>query len=141
MPSPFVRSIPELTATVFDLPATLRLTEKTIKEAGLESRITLRAGDFNRDGLGGPYDVVLMSDILHYQTFDTNRALVKKVHDHLLPGWSTDHQRPVSGRNGNGSRMDHGIRGAHSREYATRGLLQNSGGDAVDDGRGIRFGQ
>lgn len=77
---------PELMATVFDLPATLRLTEKTVKEAGLESRIALQAGDFNRDGLGGPYDVVLMSDILHYQTFDTNQALVKKAYDHLAPG-------------------------------------------------------
>ena len=81
----FSQVYPELTATVFDLPATLRLTEKTIKDAGLESRIALRAGDFNKDGLGGPYDVVLMSDILHYQTFDTNQALVKKVYDHLAP--------------------------------------------------------
>ena len=81
----FCQVYPELTATVFDLPATLPLTEKTIKDAGLESRITLRAGDFNRDELGGPYQVVLMSDILHYQTFDTNQALVKKVHDHLSP--------------------------------------------------------
>ena len=82
----FCQVYPELIATVFDLPATLRLTEKNIKDAGLESRITLRAGDFNRDGLGGHYDVVLMSDVLHYQTFDTNKALVKKVYDHLLPG-------------------------------------------------------
>ncbi|MDF2459414.1 MAG: putative O-methyltransferase, family 2 [Nitrospira sp.] len=81
----FCQVYPGLTATVFDLPATLRLTEKTIKEAGVESRITLRAGDFNRDGLGGPYDVVLMSDILHYQTFDANQALVQKVYEHLLP--------------------------------------------------------
>lgn len=82
----FCQVYPELTATVFDLPATLRLTEKTIKDAGLESRIALRAGDFNKEGLGGPYDVVLMSDILHYQTFETNQALVKKVYDHLAPG-------------------------------------------------------
>ena len=82
----FCQVYPELTAAVFDLPATLRLTEKTIKDAGLESRIALRAGDFNKDGLGGPYDVVLMSDILHYQTFETNQALVKKVYDHLAPG-------------------------------------------------------
>ena len=79
----FCRVYPDLTATVFDLPATLRLTEKIIKEAGLESRIALRAGDFNKDGLGGPYDVVLMSDILHYQNFAMNQGLVKKVYDHL----------------------------------------------------------
>jgi len=82
----FCRVYPQLIATVFDLPATLRLTEKTVKEAGLESRITLVPGNFNTDGLGGPYDVVLMSDILHYQTFETNSALVKKVFDHLTPG-------------------------------------------------------
>lgn len=81
----FCAVYPELTATVFDLPATLQLTEKTIKEAGMESRIALRPGNFNEDGLGGPYDLVLMSDILHYQTFETNEALVKKVFDHLVP--------------------------------------------------------
>jgi SAM-dependent methyltransferase len=82
----FCQVYPELTATVFDLPATLHLTEKTVKEAGLESRIALLAGDFNKEGLGGPYDIVLMSDILHYQTVETNQALVKKVYDHLTPG-------------------------------------------------------
>jgi predicted O-methyltransferase YrrM len=82
----FCQTYPELTATVFDLPATLQLTERTVKEAGLESRITLRPGDFNKDGLGGPYDVILMSDILHYQDLSTNALLVKRVWDHLAPG-------------------------------------------------------
>ena len=82
----FCRVYLGLTATVFDLPATLRLTERTVKEAGLESRIALRPGDFNRDSLGGPYDVVLMSDILHYQDSATNTALVKKVYSHVAPG-------------------------------------------------------
>src|SRR5215217_7396450 len=82
----FCRVYPELTATIFDLPATLRLTEKTVKEAGLDSRIVLLPGNFNADALGGPYDVALMSDILHYQTFQTNATLVKKVFNHLAPG-------------------------------------------------------
>lgn len=81
----FCQVYPELTATIFDLPATLKLTEKTVKEAGLESRITLLAGNFNTDPLGGPYDVVLMSDILHYQTYEINSALVGKVFAHLGP--------------------------------------------------------
>jgi hypothetical protein len=82
----FCQVYPELTATVFDLPPTLPLTETTVKDAGLESRISLRAGDFNLDDLGGPYDVVLMSDMLHYQTFETNQALVSKVFSHLVQG-------------------------------------------------------
>ena len=82
----FCQVYSDLRATVFDLPATLKLTEKTVKEAGLESRITLHPGDFNRDQLGGPYDVVLMSDILHYQTYEMNQNLVKKVFTSLAPG-------------------------------------------------------
>ena len=82
----FCHVYPELVATVFDLPATLRLTEKTVKEAGLESRIRLLSGDFNSDPLGGRYDLVLMSDILHYQTFQMNRQVVGKVFASLASG-------------------------------------------------------
>jgi precorrin-6B methylase 2 len=82
----FCQTYPGLSATVFDLPATLQLTERTVKEAGLESRIALLPGDFNKDGLGGPYDIALMSDILHYQDFSTNASLVKRVWAHLAPG-------------------------------------------------------
>lgn len=82
----FCTVYPNLRATVFDLPQTLRVTERTVKQAGLEDRVTLRAGDFNRDSLGGSYDVILMSDILHYQDFETNAALVRKVFAHLSTG-------------------------------------------------------
>jgi SAM-dependent methyltransferase len=82
----FCQVYSELRATVFDLPATLKLTEKTVKDVGLESRIALHPGDFNRDPLGGPYDIVLMSDILHYQTFQMNQDLVKKAFESLAPG-------------------------------------------------------
>jgi precorrin-6B methylase 2 len=82
----FCTVYPNLKATVFDLPQTLRVTERTVKQAGLEDRIALKAGDFNKDSLSGPYDIVLMSDILHYQDSATNAALVKKVLAHLTSG-------------------------------------------------------
>jgi predicted O-methyltransferase YrrM len=82
----FCQVYPELTATVFDLPATLPLAERMVKEAGLESRISLMAGNFNHDRLGGPYDVILMSDVLHYQNFEANAGLVRKTFAHLVPG-------------------------------------------------------
>ena len=81
----FCTVYPDLKATVFDLPQTLRVTERTVKQAGLEDRITLKPGNFNKDSLGGPYDVVLMSDILHYQDDQMNAAVVKKVHAHVNP--------------------------------------------------------
>lgn len=82
----FCAVYPDLNATVFDLPQTLRLTESTVKQAGLEDRIALRPGNFNKDPLGGSYDFVLMSDVLHYQDDQMNAAVVKKVHGHVKPG-------------------------------------------------------
>ena len=82
----FCTVYPRLKATVFDLPQTLKTAERAIKEAGLDSRITLLPGDFNADPLGGPYDIVLMSEILHYQGPDANAALVKKTFTHLTKG-------------------------------------------------------
>lgn len=79
----FCRVYPELRVTVFDLPETLKTAERMVKEAGLESRIDFIAGDFNHDVLGGPYDGVLMADVLHYQSAEANAALVKKTFTHL----------------------------------------------------------
>lgn len=82
----FCQTYPDLTATVFDLPETLRMTERVVNEVGMKHRIRLQPGDFNRDPLGGPYELILMSDILHYQDFEMNAALVAKTCEHLSPG-------------------------------------------------------
>ena len=82
----FCQVYPTLKATVFDLPDTLKIAGRRVKEAGLESRIDLIAGDFNRDAWGGPYDAVLMSDILHYQGREANTDLVKQAFLHVKPG-------------------------------------------------------
>ncbi len=79
----FCREYPHLNATVFDLPSTLQVTERSIKEAGLEDRIALMPGNFNTDSLGGLYDLVFLSDVLHYQNSQTNAGLVNKVFAHL----------------------------------------------------------
>jgi len=76
----FCREYSELTATVFDLPATLKVTKKCVDDAGLTDRIQLQPGNFHEDTFQGSYDVALMSDILHYQDGKTNAALVEKVY-------------------------------------------------------------
>ncbi len=82
----FCQEYPEMTATVFDLPATLKVTKQSIEEAGLTSRIHLQPGNFHKDAFEGSYDVALMSDILHYQDGKTNAALVEKVYGSLKAG-------------------------------------------------------
>ena len=82
----FCHAYPRLRATVFDLPQTLQITQRMVKDAGLEDRIAFVPGDFNRDPLGGPYDVILMSDILHYQDDGANARVVKACFAHLNVG-------------------------------------------------------
>jgi len=82
----FCREYPELTATVFDLPATLQVTKGCVDEAGLTERIQLQAGNFHEDTFQDSYDIALMSDILHYQDGKTNAALVQKVFGCLKDG-------------------------------------------------------
>jgi predicted O-methyltransferase YrrM len=82
----FCTVYPKMRAVMFDLPQTLKVAERAIKEARLESRISLLPGNFNADPLGGPYDAVLMSDILHYQSPQANASLVKRVFSHLTAG-------------------------------------------------------
>ncbi len=82
----FCQAYSHVQGTIFDLKQTLTLTERVVKDAGLADRISFLSGDFNSDSLGGPYDLILMSDILHYQDYVTNAALVKKCSIHLQPG-------------------------------------------------------
>ena len=77
---------PNLRATVFDLPQTLEMTKTVIQKVGLEDRIQTQAGNFLHDIFDGKYDAALMSDILHYQSGETNAKLVAKIHEALSPG-------------------------------------------------------
>jgi len=82
----FCKRYSALQATLFDLPNTLIVTRKQIENEQMLDRIQLIAGDFNQDVIPGEYDVVFLSDILHYQTNEENGALISKLYDLLLPG-------------------------------------------------------
>lgn len=79
---------PGLRATIFDLPATLKITERYVKSAGLEKRISLIAGDYRSDPIPGSYDAVLLSNIIHGENFADNEKLLRKLAANLKPsGW------------------------------------------------------
>jgi predicted O-methyltransferase YrrM len=60
-----VRANPALEATIFDLPDLEPIARETVEHAGLERRITFRAGSFFEDDLPHGHDVLLLSSILH----------------------------------------------------------------------------
>lgn len=84
--SAFCQRYPQLTATIMDLPEALANTGKTIADAGLTNRISLRRGNFFADPIGDGYDVVLLFEIVHNHTPSENAQLIKRAADALNPG-------------------------------------------------------
>jgi hypothetical protein len=61
----FCQQNPGLQATIFDLPTTRPIAEKTVRQFDLQERIKFVAGDFQDDSLTGCYDVAWLSHVLH----------------------------------------------------------------------------
>lgn len=70
------RQYPELTGTIFDLPATAEVADSNIRAAGLQERLCSRGGNAISDDLGGPYDMIWCSSVLHFLP-DLDTALCK----------------------------------------------------------------
>lgn len=82
----WARRYPGTSVTVFDTPETLRITRKILKEKGASGQIALLAGDFLRDRLGGPYDFVWISQILHAYSVKECVFLLRRVRRSIAPG-------------------------------------------------------
>ncbi|MCS7187413.1 MAG: methyltransferase [Armatimonadota bacterium] len=89
------QKFPNLKAVIWDLPRTLAIAEEVVKKFGMEERITLQSGDWNKDEFGSGYDCLLMSNILHGHESQASMKLAKAfralepgglliVHDFLL---------------------------------------------------------
>jgi SAM-dependent methyltransferase len=80
---------PGLRATIVDLPLTLRVTRRLVEEKGLEDRLELIERDFFLDtagDLGGPYDLVLVSAVIHAEGETASRELFRRLHGVVAPG-------------------------------------------------------
>jgi hypothetical protein len=82
-PIALCRRFPALRATVFDLPATLRITRQRVREAGMTERITLVPGDYRTDAIPGRYDAVFLSNIIHAEDERQNEMLIVRLADNL----------------------------------------------------------
>jgi SAM-dependent methyltransferase len=80
------RRYPKLRATIIDLPGTLMLTGRFVREAGFESRIKLVSGDYRRDAIPGSYDAIFLSNIIHGEGSEENQKLMTKLAANLNAG-------------------------------------------------------
>jgi predicted O-methyltransferase YrrM len=77
---------PELQAVILDLPEVQGLAEEMVASYGLSDRIYFQGGDFYAPSLGEGYDVVLLSNILHDNTEEACKDLLRKSHGALVDG-------------------------------------------------------
>ncbi|MDP8244681.1 MAG: methyltransferase [Candidatus Hinthialibacter antarcticus] len=80
------RANAELHAVVFDTEETLVVTRENITKAGLEDRVSTQAGDALNDGLGGGYDLILISNFLHIFSPEQNQKTLQRCAAALNPG-------------------------------------------------------
>ncbi len=72
----FCRAYPGLRATIVDLPSALTDTQRTLADAGLADRITVRPGNLLDGDWGENYDAAFYLSVAHNQTADDNRRVV-----------------------------------------------------------------
>ena len=102
----FITKKPEIEATVFDLPNVLPITKKFIDKEGFSNKIKMYTGDYTTDNLPVGFDLVFLSAIIHSNSFDVNKNLIKKCFKSLnkngkivIQDWimNNDRTQPVAG--------------------------------------------
>jgi len=77
---------PQATIVGLDWPNVIEVARENAKAAGLTERYETIAGDAFKADLLGPYDVVLLPNILHHFDSATCESLLRRVHAVLVPG-------------------------------------------------------
>jgi cyclopropane fatty-acyl-phospholipid synthase-like methyltransferase len=85
-PIALCQQFPKLSVTIFDLPATLKITKRYVREAGLDRRIRLIAGDYRDDPIPGEYDFIFLSNVIHGEGLESNQSLIGKLYANLRAG-------------------------------------------------------
>ncbi len=81
-----VQQTPGLRATVLDVPGVLEVSRELVDASGSADRVELMPGDYLQSPFGTGYDVVLMSGMMHRETPDSCRLLLRKAFDALDAG-------------------------------------------------------
>ena len=76
----FCHRYPNIQGTVFDMPGITDVTCENIKEYGSDVKVI--TGDYYKDGIGGPYDLIFTS----FNNACSDPALAEKIADAVNPG-------------------------------------------------------
>ncbi len=79
-------ALPDLHATVVDLPTVTQVTQRFLDEAGASGRVSVVAADVVSGPLAGPFDVAVMRAFIQVLSPEEAQSAIKKVADVLEPG-------------------------------------------------------
>lgn len=74
----FIRKNPGLNAVIFDLDDVITLTKKYAAESGVEKNVSFIPGDYLKNDFGSGYDLILLSAIVHINSYEQNKDLILK---------------------------------------------------------------
>jgi len=77
---------PEASITALDWAPVLEVARENALAAGVGERHTLRPGDALQVDLGGPYELILVTNFLHHFSRETNVHLLQRLAAALAPG-------------------------------------------------------
>lgn len=78
-----VKRNPSIDVVVLDLPYVIPLTKRYVSAAGLSDKFSFIEGDYLTKNFEGSYDLILLSAIVHINSYDQNKILIKKCADVL----------------------------------------------------------
>jgi hypothetical protein len=122
----FAQANPDLAATVFDLPMPLTIARENIAKNGLTDRVDTLAGNFLQDDIGGGYDFIWVSQILHSHDEAQCKLIIAKAVAALKGGGSLaiqDFYLNADGASPTGAAMF----GVHMLAVTPRGRAYTSG--------------
>jgi len=82
----FLKAVPDMRATLFDLPDVIEMARDRLREEGLLERTELIAGNFHKQELPAGNDLALISAIIHSNSPEQNLDLYGKVFRSLNSG-------------------------------------------------------
>lgn len=73
----FAKNYPKSKAYVFEFPDVAPVTEKIIAKHSVQQQVSVLEGDFNTDGIGDNYNLIVASGILDFTTDDLDSFISK----------------------------------------------------------------
>lgn len=80
------QAYPEMACTVLDLPDVVKVAQELIHKQGYAERVKTLAGDYRTTPFPGGNDVINFFGMMHQESPQSIRSLLKKAYDALNPG-------------------------------------------------------